>query len=94
MKMAKKCFDYVTKVIYFGTLINHKHYFYSKTNKMHQYIKFILFWNDTLHVSDGLSVHHQQFKTAHTATAICQTDTALCLLASSSISVWLLYAQS
>ena len=57
-------------------------YFYSKTNKMHQCIKFILFWNDTLHVSDGLSVHHQQFKTVHTATGICQTDTAVCLLAS------------
>ena len=41
---------------------------YSKTNQMHQCIKFILFWNDTLHVSDGLSVHHQQFKTVHTAT--------------------------
>ena len=27
---------------------------------MHQCIKFILFWNDILHVSDGLSVHHQQ----------------------------------
>ena len=24
------------------------------------------FWNDTLHVSDGFSVHHQQFKTVHT----------------------------
>ena len=34
---------------------------------MHQCIKFILFWNDTLNVSDGLSVHHQQLKTAHTA---------------------------
>jgi hypothetical protein len=33
-------------------------YMYSKTNKMHQCIKFILFWNDTLHVSDGLSIHH------------------------------------
>ena len=43
--------------------------------------KFILFWNDTLHVSDGLSVHHQEFKTVHTATGICQTDTAVCLLA-------------
>ena len=32
--------------------------------------KFILVWNDTLHVSDGLSVHHQ-----------IQTDTAVCLLA-------------
>ena len=49
---------------------------------MHQCIKFILFWNDTLHVSDGVSVHHQQFKTVHTARGICQTDTAVCLLAS------------
>ena len=49
---------------------------------MHQCIKFILFWNDTLHVSDGLSVHHQDFKTVHTAIGICQTDTAVCLLAS------------
>jgi hypothetical protein len=37
----------------------------------------------TLHVSDGLSVHHQEFKTVHTATGICQTDAATCLLASS-----------
>jgi len=58
------------------------HYFYSKTNQMHQCIKFILFWNDALHVSDGLSVHHQEFKTVHTATGICQTDTGVCLLAS------------
>ena len=28
--------------------------FYSETNKMHRCIKFILFWNDTLHVSGGL----------------------------------------
>jgi hypothetical protein len=48
---------------------------------MHQSIKFILFCNDTLHVSDGLSVHHQEFKTVHTATGICQTDSAACLLA-------------
>ena len=49
---------------------------------MYQCIKFILFWNETLHVSDGLSVHHQQFKTIHTATGISQRDTAVCLLAS------------
>jgi hypothetical protein len=49
---------------------------YSKTNEMHQCIKFVLFWDDTVHVSDGLSVHHQEFKTVHTATGICQTDTA------------------
>jgi len=39
-----------------------------------------LFWNDNLHVSNGLSVHHQEFKTVHTATGICQTDTAVCLI--------------
>jgi len=39
------------------------------------------FYFDTLHVSDGLSVNHQEFKTVHTATGICQTDTAVCLLA-------------
>jgi len=44
-------------------------------------LKFILFWNDTLHVSGSLSVHHQEYKTVHTATGICQTDTAVCLLA-------------
>jgi hypothetical protein len=41
---------------------------------MHQFLKFILFWNNTLHVSDGLSVHHQEFKTVHTATGIYQTE--------------------
>ena len=46
-------------------------------------INFILFWNDTLHVSDGLSVHHQEFKTVYTATGVCQTDNADCSLASS-----------
>jgi len=51
---------------------------------MHQCIKFILSWNDTLHVSDGLSVHNQEFQTVHTATGICQTDIAVCLLAGTS----------
>jgi len=39
-----------------------------------------LFWNDTLHVSDGLCAHHQHFKTVHTATVY--TDTAICVIAS------------
>ena len=35
---------------------------------MHQCLKccllyYILFWTNILHVSDGLSVHHQEFKT-------------------------------
>ena len=36
---------------------------------------------DTLHVSGGFSVHHLEFKTVHTATGICQTGTAVYLLA-------------
>jgi hypothetical protein len=48
---------------------------------MDQCIKFILFWNDTVHVSDGLSIQHREFKTAQRATGICQTGTAVCLLA-------------
>jgi len=47
---------------------------------MHQFLKFTSFWNNTLHVSDGVSVHHQEFKTVHTATVTCQTDTVACLL--------------
>jgi len=46
----------------------------------------------TLHVSDSLSVHHQEFKTVHTATGIGQTDTAVCLLASKlGASCWFYY---
>jgi len=52
---------------------------------MHHCIKFILFWNGTLHVSDGLPVNHQEFKTVRTATGFCQTDIAVCLQAGSSI---------
>ena len=57
-------------------------HFYSKTNYMHQCLKSILFWNNNLHVSDGLSVHHQEFKTVHTASGICQTNNVARLLAS------------
>jgi len=38
-------------------------YFYSKINQMYNTLKFILFWNNPLHVLDGLSVHHQESKT-------------------------------
>jgi len=43
----------------------------------------IYFIRVTLHVFDSLSIHHQELKTVHTATGICQTDTAVRLLASS-----------
>jgi len=48
---------------------------------MHQCNKFISFWNETLRVSDGHPIHHQEFETVHTAAGICQADTAVCLLA-------------
>jgi len=35
----------------------------------------------TLHVSDGLSVHHQESTTVNTESGICQTVSADCLLA-------------
>jgi hypothetical protein len=51
---------------------------------MHQSIEFILFWNDTPHVSDGLSVHHQECKTVNLSNRYC------CLLASkqTAVPVW------
>jgi len=45
----------------------------------------ILFWYDTLHVSDGISVHHQEVKTVHTAIKQIQVfvyqkaDSCICL---------------
>jgi hypothetical protein len=36
---------------------------------------------NTLHVSDGLSVRHHEFKIVHTGTGICYTDTVIFLLA-------------
>jgi hypothetical protein len=52
----------------------------STVNQPHAPVSQIyLFWFNTVPVSDGLSVHHQEFKTVHTATGICHTDTATCL---------------
>jgi len=42
-----------------------------------------LFWNDTLHVSDGLSVHHQRFKTVHTAVSVWQVPVVVCTVLNS-----------
>ena len=48
---------------------------YSKTNKMHQFLKlFILVKHSTCF--GRFSTHHQELKTAHTATGICQTAAA------------------
>jgi len=48
---------------------------------MRQFLKFILLCSNILRVSDGLSIYHQESKTVHTASGICQTDTATSLLA-------------
>ena len=45
-------------------------YFYSKTNCMHNCSSLL---NITLHVSEGLSVHHQEFKNVRTALSIRHT---------------------
>jgi len=42
---------------------------------MHNISQFILFWNNSLYVSDGLSFHHQESKTVHTASGICHAGT-------------------
>ena len=46
---------------------------------MHKCIKFILFWSDTLRVSDGFSIHRQKFKTVHTAGTRQQAESSICL---------------
>ena len=63
-------------------------YFHNKTNEMHQFLKFILFCSSTLRVSDSLSFHHQESKAVHTASGICQTDSADCLLAGKRCSIF------
>jgi len=46
-----------------------------KTNQMHQRLKFIYF-GITPHVSEGLSIHQQEFTTVPIAPGTCQIDTA------------------
>ena len=48
-------------------------FFYSKPNQMHNISNLFYFGNNTLHVSDGLFVHHQESKSLHTASGICHT---------------------
>jgi len=56
-------------------------YFYTKPTRFIN-VSNLFYGSNTVHVSDGFSVHHQELKTAYTATDICQTGTANCLLAS------------
>jgi hypothetical protein len=49
--------------------------FHSKINQMHYTSNLFLFSNNTLHVLNGLSVHHQESKTVRTASACYQAAT-------------------
>jgi hypothetical protein len=49
--------------------------FLSKTNKM-QHCKILIIFVNALHVSSGFSAHHQELKSVHAVSGICQT----CLL--------------
>jgi len=40
-----------------------------KPTRCTNFSNFILFWNETLHVLESSSVHHQEFFTVHTAMA-------------------------
>jgi len=58
--------NYVSRTHKCGHLLQTQLYLYSKPNQLHNmYLKFILFWNNTLHVSDGLYVHRQESKTTY-----------------------------
>jgi hypothetical protein len=48
-------------------------YFYSTANQMHNISSLFYFGSNNVHVLDGLSVHHQEFKTLHTASGIYHT---------------------
>jgi hypothetical protein len=45
--------------------------FYSKTNQMHNISNLFYFGKNTLRVTDGLSVHHQESKTVHIPYVVC-----------------------
>ena len=73
MLLTESC----THLMFMGPCI--VQHFYSKTNQMHNFSSLL---NITLHVSDGLSVHHQESKTVHTASSMSYRFVD-CLLATS-----------
>jgi hypothetical protein len=63
------------------------------TNKMQRYTIFLITVN-ALHVSDGFFAHHQELKSVHTASGICQACLLLPLAWVSSNSPTLVVAAS
>jgi len=68
-------------------------YSYNKTNEMHLFLKFI-FGIELCMFRTGFSVHHQESSTVYTATAVCCTGFADCLLVGSGWNILILLACS
>jgi len=64
------------RCVYFGIR-------FLKQNQREALISQIYFWNRPLHVSDSISVHHQEPSTVHTAIGVGHTGFADSLRASS-----------
>jgi hypothetical protein len=71
----KLCIDLWLQVNWMSVWANFGSILLSITNKMQRYTIFFITVN-ALHVSGGFSAHHQELKTVHTASGICQA----CLL--------------
>ena len=75
---------YVARSHILKCCIHYKYYIIlSLTNKMQSYTIFFITAND-LHVSGGFSAHHQELKTVHTASGICQACLLLPLVVAAS----------
>jgi len=62
-----------------------------ESNQRDALIYQLYFWIRTLHVSDSVSVHHQECSTVHTAIGMCHTGYADCLLVSSQHNLYDIY---
>jgi hypothetical protein len=75
--------DFITFILHYGkTATNNFYISIVNATRCTNFSNLFYFWDNNLHVSDRFSVHHQDFKTVHTATSICQTGNAVYLLAS------------
>jgi hypothetical protein len=61
---------------------------------MYYFSNLILIWYINLHVSDRFTVHHQESSTVYTATGICHTGFAVCVLAESRWNILISLADS
>jgi len=55
---------------------------------MHEFLKFVLFWNNNRPVLDSLSIHHQELKTVHTATDIASKQATVSVAVCTVLNSW------